>query len=156
MTKTKDTWVMVADSGLARLFIADEHVTGLIPAELPELSVEVHHHARDLKSDRPGRSFSSSGGGARHAIEPHHDYHKLEKHNFAAAVAHALNRAYASGEFNQLVLVVPPRTLGELRKMLGDSVQARMQVIAKDLTKAAVDQLWTEVASLVRVAHLTQ
>lgn len=156
MTKTKDTWVVVADSGRARLFIVDEHVTGLIPAELSELSVEVHHHARDLKSDHPGRSFSSAGGGARHAIEPHHDYHKLEKHNFAAAVAHALNRAYASGEFNQLVLVVPPRTLGVLRKMLGDSVQARMQVIAKDLTKATVDQLWTEVASLVRVAHLTQ
>jgi hypothetical protein len=30
---------MVADSGRARLFIADEHATGLIPAELPELSV---------------------------------------------------------------------------------------------------------------------
>lgn len=156
MTRTKDIWVMVADSGRARLFIADEHVTRLIPAELPELSVEVHHHARDLKSDHPGRSFSSAGGGARQAIEPHHDYHKLEKHNFAAAVAHSLNCAYASGEFNQLVLVVPPRTLGELRKMLGDGVQARMKVIAKDLAKATVDQLWTEVASLVRVAHLTQ
>jgi len=71
-------------------------------------------------------------------------------------VAHSLNCAYASGEFNQLVLVVPPRTLGELRKMLGDGVQARTQVIAKDLAKATVDQLWTEVASLVRVAHLTQ
>ena len=156
MTRTKDIWVMVTDSGRARLFIADEHVTGLIPAELPELSVEVHHYARDLKSDHPGRSFSLAGGGARHAIEPRHDYHKLEKHDFAAAVAHALNRAYASGEFNQLVLVAPPRTLGELRKMLGDSVQARMQVIAKDLTKATVDQLWTEMASLVRAAHLTQ
>jgi len=51
MTRTKDIWVMVADSGRARLFIADEHATGLIPAELPELSVEVHRHARDLKSD---------------------------------------------------------------------------------------------------------
>jgi hypothetical protein len=34
--------------------------------------------------------------------------------------------------------------------MLGDSVQERMQVIAKDLTKATVDQLWTEVAVALR------
>lgn len=145
---------MIADSGRARLFIVDEHVTGLIPAELPELSVEVHRHARDLKSDHPGRSFSSAGGGARHAIEPHHDYHKLEKHDFTAAVAHALNRAYDSGEFNQLVLVVPPRTLGELRILLADSVQTRMQVIPKDLTKATMEELWAEVAGIVRKVPL--
>ena len=154
MTKNQHIWVVVADSGCARLFIPDAHLTGLVLAELPDLSVEVHPHARDLKSDHPGRSFSSAGGGARHAIEPHHDYHKLEKHDFAAALAHALNRAYESGAFERLVLVVPPRTLGELRTLLADRVQTGMEVIAKDLTKATMAKLWAEVASIVRKAPL--
>jgi protein required for attachment to host cells len=150
MHKHLRIWVMVTDSGRAHLFVADEDLTGLSAAVLPGLPVEeIHAHARDLKSDRPGRSFGSAGGGTRHAIEPRHDYHKQEKHEFVATVANALERAFVAQEFDRLVLVAPPRTVGEMRHLLPDRLQAEMQVIAKDLTKTTVPQIWTEVVDNV-------
>jgi hypothetical protein len=64
-------------------------------------------HSRDLKSDKPGRSYSSARGGMRHALEPPHDYHKLEKHRFTALLAEACGRR----EFDQLILVSPRRRI---------------------------------------------
>jgi protein required for attachment to host cells len=157
MTKNIRTWVIVADSGRAQLLIPDEDETQLLPADLPGLSaVDVSRHARDVKSDRPGRSFSSERGGVRHAIEPRHDYHKQEKHKFAAAMADAINRACLAQDYDRLVLVVPPRTLGELRSLLSDRVQAHMSVIPKDLTKATTSTIWLEVADAVRHPPLTR
>jgi protein required for attachment to host cells len=151
MRKTVHTWVVVADSGQAHLFAADEDETHLIPLEVPGVpAAEPPHHARDLTSDRPGRSFSSAGGGVRHAIEPHHDYRKQEKHNFVAALAQSLDLAFQAKKYDRLVLVVPPRTLGELRHLLSAPVQAGMEVVAKDLTGATIDALWSEVAPIVR------
>ena len=156
MLKSIRTWVVVADSGRAQLLIPDEDETQLFPADLPGLSsLDVSHHARDVTSDRPGRSFGSAGGGVRHAIEPHHDYHKQEKHKFAAAMAHAINQACLAGDYDRLVLVVPPRTLGELRSLLSDRVQAHMSVIPKDLTKSTTPAIWLEVADAVRHPPMT-
>ena len=58
-------------------------------------------HARDLGSDRPGRSFASSGGGVRHAIEPHHDARKMEKHKFAEEAVRFLDDACAADRFDR-------------------------------------------------------
>jgi protein required for attachment to host cells len=145
------TWIVVADSARARLFMPDEDETRLCPMELPGLSdIEVHRHGRDVESDRPGRSFASSGTGRRGALEPRHDLHKMEKHNYVVALAEAINRARLAKAFDRLVLVVPPRTLGEMRSQLSQPAQAQMHVIAKDLTKASESELWSEVAEIVR------
>ena len=149
MRKILHTWVVVADSGQAHLFATDESETRLIPIEVPGVpATEIAHHARDLASDRPGRSFASAGGGVRHAIEPHHDYKKQEKHNFVAALAQSLNVAFQARKYERLVLVSPPRTLGELRQLLSASIQGSMVVVSKDLTGATIDALWAEVAPL--------
>ena len=64
MPKHIRTWVVIADSARAQLFVLDEDETRLIPAELPGLAdVSVSRHARDVLSDRPARSFSSGSGG---------------------------------------------------------------------------------------------
>jgi protein required for attachment to host cells len=44
------------------------------------------------------------------------DYHQQEEDRFAAAVAEMLKRRALANEFDSLVVVAPPRTLGELRK----------------------------------------
>jgi protein required for attachment to host cells len=156
MRKIVRNWVVVADSGQAHLFATDENETRLIPLELPGVPVaEVAHHARDLASDRPGRSFSSAGGGIRHAIEPHHDYRKQEKHNFVAALAESLNVAFQAKKYDRLVLVTPPRTLGEFRQLLSAPVQAGMEVVGKDLTAATTDTLWSEVGPIVHRRPVT-
>ena len=151
MRKHIRNWVLVADSARAHLFVPNEDETDLTARELVGIpTAEASHFSRELASDRPGRSNSSAGGGVRHAIEPHHDYHKQEKHNFVVQLADAVNRAFQAKDFDRLVLVVPPRTLGELRKCLSAPVQACMEVVAKDLTKASIPTIWSDVAQIVR------
>lgn len=130
------TWIVVADGARARFFRPDEETAKLVPAGLPDMvAPQSRQRTRDLKSDKPGRSFSSSRSGVRHAFEPPHDYHKLEKHRFMATLATALDMACSRGDFDDLVLVAPRRSLGELRGLLSKRVQGRVrEEVAKDLT----------------------
>ena len=70
------TWVVVADSGRAQLFVPDEDKTRLVQRDLPDFEPpSISHYAREVISDRPTRSFSSAGGGVRHAVELRQDPH---------------------------------------------------------------------------------
>src|SRR5579863_938423 len=143
-------WVVTADGARAHLFVYDNSADRLRSAELAGLPApEERLESRYEKSDRPGRAFASSGGGVRHALESHSDYRKLEKHKVAVAVAEAINLAAAAKEFDRLVLVAPPRSVGELRQYLSDQVQSEMVVISKDLVKEPVAKIWEHVAAAV-------
>jgi protein required for attachment to host cells len=149
MRKHIRIWVMVMDAGRVQLFDLDEKSRSLHPRSLPGLPAEgPHAYARDLKSDRPGRSFGSAHSGTRHAIEPRHDHHKQEKHEAAAQVASALERSFIAHEYDRLVLVAPPRAVGEMRILLSARLQSQMDTIAKDLSKATSAEIWNEVAAL--------
>ena len=125
--KQKRTWIVVADGARARFFCENDDRTGLLPALATDLvDPDVHGHSTDLKGDRPGRAFSSGGGGMRHAVEPKHDYHKFEKHKFATEVANMLDQACQARQFDRLLLVAPKRTLGELRTLLSKAVQEKI------------------------------
>ena len=151
MRDGKRLWVVVADGARARFFAPGYERRGFKPTGPGELSSDaVHSHARDLKSDKPGRTFSSAVAGVRHAIEPKHDYHRLEKRKFAHMVAEALDHAHAEHAFDQLLLVAPRRSLGELRIVLSDQVKASIkEIIAKDLTANSDEELWTKLAPAV-------
>ena len=106
--------------------------------------------ASDLKSDRPGRSFSSSRSGHRHAVEPKHDYHKLEKHKLSAAVANVLALARTNHDFEDLIIVAPRRSIGEIRTLLPEQVRACVrEEIAKDLTKSSPEALLSRLRPLI-------
>ena len=143
-------WFVVTDGAHVNFFSLNPTGTALIRVDVPTLSAaDVRVPARDLKSDRPGRSIGSGPGSTRHAIEPHHDYHKLEKHKFTVGVAEVLDKACAADEFDQVVLVAPKRSLGELRTVISDRVQARIvDELAKSLTKLPADSLWQHVAPI--------
>jgi protein required for attachment to host cells len=152
MNEKLKLWVLVADAARAQLYTYDFKTDSLHAAALsglppPEERLQSHME----NSDRPGRSFASSGGGVRHALESHSDHRKLEKHKFTVAVADALDHAAGADEFDRLILVAPSRSIGEFRKCLTDHVQSRMDIVAKDLTKAPVARVWTEVAKLVHL-----
>ncbi|MGH8613607.1 MAG: host attachment protein [Gammaproteobacteria bacterium] len=57
-------------------------------------------YARDLTSERPGRSFDSHG---RHAMEPETDAKRHEAKVFAKEVAERIERARMEGELDELV-----------------------------------------------------
>ncbi len=134
-TRITKTWVVVADGARARIFCPDRKLGKLVPAGPSDLvSPASRQRTRDLKSDRPGRGFSAARSGARHAYEPPHDYHKLEKHRFMATLASVLEDACGRGSFDDLILVAPRRSLGELRGLLAKPVlECVSHEVAKDL-----------------------
>ena len=119
------TWVLVADAAHARLYRVH-------PGEqrLERLSVEESAAARqksgEIMADRPGRAMDSSGVGQRSAMEQESDPQRVEQQRFAQAVVDRLEAAANGGEFERLVVVAAPRTLGDLRDRLPGTVRSRV------------------------------
>lgn len=94
MRKQTTTWIVVADGARGRFFKLNADPNGLVSVGLADLvAPQSRQRPRNLKSDKPGRRYSSSRSGVRHALEPPHDYHKLEKHRFMATLAEASDDA---------------------------------------------------------------
>ena len=146
------TWILVADGARGRFFRPNEELKKLVsvgPADM--VAPQSRERPRDLKSDKPGRGYSSARGGVRHAFEPPHDYHKLEKHRFMTVLAEALDDACERREFDDLIVVAPRRSLGELRGLLSKRVQQRIRrEVAKDLTNEPASRLWRRLAPVIR------
>jgi protein required for attachment to host cells len=76
---------------------------------------------------------------------------QMEKHKFTAQLAKVLDGAVGKRSFDSLVLVAPRRSLGELRELLSDRVQACLRhEMAKDLTKSSRTELWKKLAPTVK------
>lgn len=132
MQLAHNTAVLVAD-GRKMLLLRNEG-----DAAYPNLVVElgeehVNPKDRDQKSDAPGRAMSQTGG--RQSTVDEVDFHQQEEDRFAAEVAAILKREAEAGSFASLIVVAPPRTLGELRKHYHVSVTQKLAgEIDKDLT----------------------
>lgn len=127
------TWVIVANSTLARFFQVEK--TG----ELKEIETLIHPesrlHARDLVSERPGRAYESANS-ARHAIEPATSPKELEFELFAKQVADYLNKAVLDKKFDRLWLSASPHFLGLLRQAITPNTShALIATIDKDMTQ---------------------
>lgn len=130
------TWILLADGQSARGYECrnGNGATTAVPDFTFE-AAETHGFSRDLKSDKPGRAFATSGS-RRAAIEPRKDPHQLAKEKFAERLAAALEKASGDGRFKRLVVVAPPRMLGALRRCFSPHL-SEMVVgeLAKDLNK---------------------
>jgi protein required for attachment to host cells len=144
-----------------RIVIADgEHVRFVQPdtdntlRTLSSLdSATAHLRSRDTGSDRPGRSFESSGG-AHHAVGQRHDLHALEKKRFVKLIAEQINAASGSDEFDELLLIAPPRALQELHEALDAAARAKLVgTLEKDLVKTPDPDLWPHVREWVSPAR---
>lgn len=135
-----NTFVVVAD-GKKMLFFRNEG-----DAEFPKLEIDNKREHEDLpdremKTSEAGRTFDASGGAGRSAYEEV-DFHQLEEDRFAHETAEMLKKRALRNEFEQLIIVAPPRTLGELRKHYHKEVQKRLAgEIAKDLTGHPVAEI---------------
>lgn len=91
-------------------------------------------------TDAPGRAFSSTGS-VRSAIEQT-DWHQIEEDRFAAQIAQEIGVLADGGDFEELIVVAPSKTLATLRKSFGQPVISRLVAeIPKDLTKHPVDEI---------------
>ncbi|HEX6959254.1 MAG TPA: host attachment protein [Ferrovibrio sp.] len=145
------TWVVTADVWRARFRECLDRQGPLQEvADLALETEEMHGNARDLKSDKPGRAFSSTEA-SRSMMEPHHDPVELAKLRFAKAVARQVNDAFRRNQFKRLVISTPPKMLGALRQDICASAQ---QVIAgeldKDMMKATPQAIFESVEPFLR------
>ena len=134
-----NSFVVVAD-GEKMLFFRNEGDTDYPKLEVERKREQDNPPDRDQKSDGPGRAFSSVGSG-RSAFEEA-DFHQLEEDRFAAETAEMLKQRALRNDFDSLIVVAPPRTLGELRKHYHKEVEKRLAgEIAKDLTGHPVEEI---------------
>ncbi len=106
----------------------------------PEINLEVenilaHDNPATHKqgTDKPGRT-SASAGTARSAMEET-DWHRLGEERFAAEIANTLYRLAHANKFEALVVVAPPKVLGNLRKAFHKEVVDRIIAeLPKELT----------------------
>jgi len=124
-------WVVVADQSRARIFtVADPHGALLHVGELEH--PEARDREQELKSDRPGRSFDSSGQG-RHAMGTKVEPGKQETIRFARQVADYVQAAHNEGRCERLLLVAGPPLLGLLRENLKTVPGMKITGIEKNL-----------------------
>lgn len=148
--KKLTTWVLVADHQRARVFSAAGHGSPL--EDVDRLSTEdplpVSHEAGD---HRPDIGYASRGG-PQHGYEPKQTPHDKAALRFVDRIAAAVAKEAEAGAFDQLVLVAPPRALGEFRAALPDAVTKRViATINHDLTKATRDEVAAQVRQTVRI-----
>ncbi len=125
-------WVLVADASRARYFETDSPM-----GELRETADMVHPesrlHERAIRTDKQGRAFDSSGSG-RHALDERESIREQAATTFAIEIADYLDKARTEHAFDRLIVVAPPKFLGELRERLDDNVRDLISLeLDKDL-----------------------
>jgi protein required for attachment to host cells len=146
----KKTYVLIADGVRARLFVVESGTAGLKPALGREL-IGTNLPSREIGSDRPGRSVGSAGSG-RHAMEPPTDPHRHAERAFAQEVAAVLEDARRRNDFQHLVVVAPPKALGDLRAEFSDALRDRVTAeLHKDLTKVPIHDLPSHLAEVLGI-----
>jgi len=137
--------VLVGD-GQKALFLRNKGT-----AHRPQLVVEQvlerdNPPTREQGTDRPGRS-NASVGVARSALEET-DWHNIAEERCAGELAEALHRHAHAYPFEKLVVIAPPKILGNLRKAFHAEVAERVSAeIPKELTSHPVAEIERLVAA---------
>lgn len=127
-----DTLLLVAD-GEKMMFLRN-HGNG----PHPEFQMETRQDRPDLP-DSTGDSGTATGGGDQ-------DYHKDEENRFAASLANQLRMRALAHDFEALIIIAPPRTLGELRKNFHSEVEKR---VIMELPKEMTDRPIPDITAMV-------
>lgn len=119
------TWIMVADGAEARLF---HNVGSATKVSLKQMKLL---KPRDLLDEGPA--------GRR---PPESDQQATDEATFAKQLAQQLNAAALKSEYEHLVLMADPQTLGQIRPQLHKEAQRRIVMeVAKTFTNAPVEDI---------------
>src|SRR3954471_4196723 len=131
--------VLVGD-GKKALFLRNKGTPNAV-----ELIVEHELHqenppTRDQGTDRPGRK--PGGDGVSRSAVGDTDIHQLREQDFAAEIAAALYKMEHAHQFDELVVVAPPKMLGDLRAAFHKEVaECVVAEVPKDLTSHPIPEL---------------
>jgi protein required for attachment to host cells len=134
-----NTLVLVGD-GQKALFLRNKGNAQRVQLIVERIIERDNPPTREQGTDRPGRS-SASVGVARSAMEET-DWHNIAEERFAGELAEALYRHAHANLFEKLVVIAPPKILGNLRKAFHAEVAERVTAeIPKELTSHPVAEI---------------
>jgi protein required for attachment to host cells len=140
LNMTKQTWVLIADGGHARIL-----TTPRVAGDGNYVQLAAYDNSQALKqaqsTDRPGRAFESSDG-TPHAMAEYSELQKQPKLEFAEHLAEIVNQGAANDDYARLMLVAPPTVMGKLREALSDKARGKLVgSLDKDLTHVGLADL---------------
>ena len=134
------TWILIADGSRARIVLNEGPGKGLKPVRNFDYE-EGRTAARDIMADRPGRTFDSSGP-VRHAMADSSDPTSVAQARFAVQLIQFLDKEFANGVFDRLILAAPAKFLGYLRASISKTLKsATISELTKDLNHLPDDKL---------------
>lgn len=138
MNSPSATWVLVADAEGARIF------------SFHEMNGEwtLHDTIKGDGSGHPDQTADFGPKASQHkgALHGHGEINAKEtqERRFAHTLAHVLERGHGSKAFTKLILVAPPKLLGDLRENLSRGLQSSIvSEVHKDYTHSGVEDLMT-------------
>lgn len=145
----KESWLILANSGIMKLFRFPHDSRKLTSAEIlsnPEQRLRNH----DVNSDKEGRSFNRVGSKSS-AYEHHTQAKEIHQEAFAEKVAKFLNDAATNKEFDRLYLAVSKEFFGILKTKLNAHVLEKIaDQTHKDLTHEKIDAIWSHFPTMQR------
>ena len=97
-----------------------------------------------------GENFIAAIAIPNEGEEPRVDWHLFDKKKFAQELATSVNAAALKGSFDKLVLVAPPKTLGDLRGGLNQQAAEKVSAeIPKDYTHVTPKELQDHLSNLI-------
>ena len=136
--------VLVAD-GTKMLFLRNHGDENQI-----DLRTEAHDERedrkdREIKTDAAGAAataFSSGGGDTHRPAMAETDFHQQEEDRWVKDAADELKQRALRNDFNDLVIIAPPKALGVLRKELHKEVERRIiTTINKEMTDRPIPDI---------------
>ncbi|MFN0064926.1 MAG: host attachment protein [Chlamydiales bacterium] len=135
----RKVWIVCANKSRAKVLYA-ENVDKLCEFRSLEHK-ESHEKAKDLVADKRGRTNSRVGFGMN-SLEEKTTPQEKEAHHFAAEIAHMLDEAHKSGEFERLYLIANPPFVAVLKGCLKPAIVKLIEKeIHKDLTLSKSEQI---------------
>ena len=140
MPLANNTLVLVTD-GRKTLFLRNEGDQNQI-----DLRTEAHDEREDVSSkgelatDAPGTVQQSAGYG--HSTYEETDFKRQEEERWAHLAADEVNRRVLAGDFEELAIIAPPKTLGEIRKKLHKEAERRIVLtVNKEMTDRPIPDI---------------
>ena len=144
MISSTATWVLVADAQGARIFSFLEK----------NGQWTLHESIKGDGSDHPDQTANFGPKASEHkgALHGHGEINAKEtqERRFAHTLAHVLERGHGTKAFAKLVLVAPPKLLGDLRENLSRGLQSAVVAeVNKDYSHSGVEDLMTRLRPLL-------
>jgi protein required for attachment to host cells len=133
------TWILVADSGRARLFEVDRP-RGPLAETAGYVNPADRLREQDLETDAPGRG--SGKGGGRFAMRHEEGAKAHHAERFAKELAQVLRTGQREGRYRRLYVMAAPNFLGALRGVMDPGVAGCVVgSFAKDVVREKADAI---------------